>query len=266
MESSSLPLCVLGHMIRTESLGHRLGCNVTSADTSPPSLFFGGSDDDDCTRPTQQLVRTDVWEPQTHWCWTWVENGVHLAAEACLSVWWGLLHPQQSDGIASKKRTRSWQVNWNHHWCYLFSNVPRLTGDILFGTHPKGGRGAQRFSAPSHSDSRLVLTPKQWGSLETCSGICHNPAPRRGKHKFTQLLVYTHPDLSTCLSPTSASASTQEIVCPTPIRAKKKVRLRLDFFFFTLDKCHQKFNLWKESVLQMPEDQHPVCVIQTWQE
>ena len=75
------------------------------------------------------------------------------------------------------KRTRSWQVNWNHHWCYLFSNAPRLTGDILFGTHPKGGRGAQRFSAPSRADSRSVLTPKQWDSLETCSGICHNPAP-----------------------------------------------------------------------------------------
>lgn len=105
----------------------------------------------------------------------------------------------------------------------------------MFGTHPKGGRGARRFSAPSHSDSRSVLTPKQWDSLETCSGICHNPAPRRGKHKFTQLLVYTHPDLSPCLSPTSASATTQEIVCPTPIRAKKKVRLRLDFFLHSIN-------------------------------
>lgn len=112
------------------------------------------------------------------------------------------------------KRTRSWQVNWNHHWCYLFSNAPRLTGDILFGTHPKGGRDAQRFSAPSRADSRSVLTPKQWDSLETCSGICHNPKKtkkERRKHKCTQLLVYTHPDLSQCLSPTSASATTLEI-------------------------------------------------------
>lgn len=147
----------------------------------------------------------------------------------------GWLHPQQSDGITSKKRTCSWQVNWNHHWCYLFSNVPRLTGDILFGTHPKGGRGAQRFSAPSHSDSRSVLTPKQWDSLETCSGICHNPAPQRRKRKCTQLLVYTHPDLSRRSSPTSASATAQEIVCPPqppqPPSKKKEGPLKIRFFF-----------------------------------
>lgn len=59
-------VCIRTHVIRTESLGHRLGCNVISADTSPPSLLFGGSDDDDSTRPTQQLVSTDVWGPQTH--------------------------------------------------------------------------------------------------------------------------------------------------------------------------------------------------------
>lgn len=112
------------------------------------------------------------------------------------------LHPQQSDGITSKKRTRSWQVNWNHHWCYLFSNVPRLTGDILFGTHPKGGCGAQRFSAPSRADSRSVLTPKQWDSLETCSGICHNPAPHEeNTNALSSLFTHIQICRNACLPP-----------------------------------------------------------------
>lgn len=115
-------------------------------------------------------------------------------------------------GIASQparwhhfsKRTRSWQVNWNHHWCYLFSNAPRLTGDILFAVYPKGELGAQRFSAPSRSDSRSVLTPKQCDSLETCSGICHNPAPcKENTNALNSLftLIYR----SVLMSPTSAA-------------------------------------------------------------
>lgn len=102
---------------------------------------------------------------------------------------WGMSQKEVGSigGIASQpawwhhfsKRTCLWQVNWNHHWCYLFSNAPRLTGDILFGVYPKGELGAQRFAAPSRSDSRSVLTPKQRDSLETCSGICHNPAPSK---------------------------------------------------------------------------------------
>lgn len=150
--------------------------------------------------------------------WKWSASSRQDLSQNCGGVGF---HPQQSDGITSKKHTHSWQVNWNHHWCYLFSNVTRLTGDILFGTHPTGGRGAQRFSAPSHPDSRSVLTPKQWDSLETCSGICHNPAPQRRKHKCTQLLVYTHPDLSQWLSPTSTSATTREIVCVPPPQKMK---------------------------------------------
>lgn len=159
---------------------------------------------DHCTRLTQQLVKTDVWSLPTDWCWIWIGNGVRLAAEACLrSVGGGeRLHPQQSDGITSKKRTRSWQVNWNHHWCYLFSNVPRLTGDILFGAHPKGGRGAQRFSAPSRADSRSVLTPKQWDSLETCSGICHNPAPHEeNTNALSSLFTHIQICRDACLPP-----------------------------------------------------------------
>lgn len=133
----------------------------------------------------------------------------------------GRLHPRQSDGITSKKRAHSWQVNWNHHWCYLFSNVPCLTGDILFGTHPEGGRGAPRSTAPSHADSRSVLTPKEWDSPETRSGICHNPAPQWRKHNCARLLVYTHPDLSRCFLPTSASAIMQD--CLPLLLQKMKV-------------------------------------------
>lgn len=100
------------------------------------------------------------------------------------------------------KRTRLWQVNWNHHWCYLFSNVTRLTGDILFGTHPKGGHGAQRFSVPSRADSHSVLTPKQWDSLESCSGICHNPAPHE-ENTNALISLFTHIQIcrTACLPP-----------------------------------------------------------------
>lgn len=112
------------------------------------------------------------------------------------------LRPRQSDGITSQKHARVWQVNWNHHWCYLFSNVPLLTGDILFGTHPKGGRGAQRFSAPSRADSRSVLTPKQWDSLETCSGICHNPAPHEeNTNALSSLFIHIQICREACLPP-----------------------------------------------------------------
>lgn len=142
--------------------------------------------------PTQQYVLTDIWSLPTDWCWIWIGNGVHLAAEACL-------RRRGGEGIATQpawwhhfsKRTRSWQVNWNHHWCYLFSNAPRLTGDILFGTYPKGEFGAQRFTAPSCADSRSALTPKHWDSLETCSGICHNPAPRK-ENKNSLNLLFAH--------------------------------------------------------------------------
>lgn len=168
---------------------------------------------DQCSRPSQLLVKTDIWSLK------WIDMKCEAEME-CVSqerpvsgggvggVGLGRLHPSQSDGITSKKRARSWQVNRNHHWCYLFSNVSCLTGDILFGTHPEGGRGAPRSTAPSHADSRSVLTPKQWDSPETRSGICHNPAPQWRKHKCTQLLVYTHPDLSRFFPPTSASATT----------------------------------------------------------
>lgn len=145
------------------------------------------------------------------------------------------------------KRTRSWQVNWNHHWCYLFSNAPRLTGDILFGTHPKGERGAQRFSAPSRADSRSVLTPKQWDSLETCSGICHNPAPH-GENTNALSSLFTHISRSVAMLVSHLNIChnirKQEIVC-----YKKESLLKI--LFFVLDKCQQKFNLWEGSVLQM---------------
>lgn len=111
---------------------------------------------------------------------------------------WGMSQ-KEGEGIATQpawwhhfsKRTRSWQVNWNHHWCYLFSNAPRLTGDILFGAYPKGEFGAQRFTAPSCADSRSALTPKQWDSPETCSGICHNPAPRK-ENKNALNILFAH--------------------------------------------------------------------------
>lgn len=48
----------------------------------------------------------------------------------------------------------------------------------MFRACPMGGGGGARcFSAPSRADSHTVPTPKQEDSLETCSGICHNPAP-----------------------------------------------------------------------------------------
>ncbi|TNN70635.1 hypothetical protein EYF80_019072 [Liparis tanakae] len=50
--------------------------------------------------------------------------------------------------------------------CNLLRYQGGGAGDILFGTHPKGDRGAQRFSAPSRTDSRSVPTPKQGGSAD----------------------------------------------------------------------------------------------------
>lgn len=123
---------------------------------------------------------------------------LNLSRKWSASSSWGMSQ-KEGEGIASQpawwhhfsKRTCLWQVNWNHHWCYLFSNAPRLTGDILFGTYPKGELGAQRFSAPSCADSRSALTPKRWDSLETCSGICHNPTPRN-KNKNALSVVFAH--------------------------------------------------------------------------
>lgn len=129
------------------------------------------------------------------------------------------------------KRTRSWQVNWNHHWCYLFSNVPRLTGDILFGTHPKGGCGAQRFSAPSRADSRSVLTPKQWDSLETCSGICHNPAPHEeNTNALSSLFTHIQICRNACL-PLQHLPPHQKTRDCLP-QKKKESPLKIWFFFF----------------------------------
>lgn len=50
----------------------------------------------------------------------------------------------------------------------------RLTGNILFGTRPRGGHAPRRVSAPSHTDG--ADTPDQRDSLETRCRICHNPA------------------------------------------------------------------------------------------
>lgn len=151
-----------------------------------------------------------------------------VSQERPISGGLGRLHPQQSDGITSKKRAGSWQVNWNHHWCYLFSNVPCLTGDILFGTHPEGGRGAPRSMAPSHADSRSVLTPKQWDSPETRSGICHHPAPQWRKTQMrsapclhtSRSVVMLPPHLSICHH--------TRLFGPSSSRKRKSIK---DFFF-----------------------------------
>lgn len=72
-------------------------------------------------------------------------------------------------------------------------------------------------------------------ALEFVTILHHNEE----KHKCTRLLVYTHPDLSHCLPPTSASAATQHCL-PHPLPEKQSP---LTFFFlfflpwFTVNKC-----------------------------
>lgn len=64
---------------------------------------------------------------------------------------------------------------------------------------------------PFGADTKAVGLTRDllWNLSQSCT--------TRRKHKCTQLLVYTHPDLSQYLSPTSAAATTlekKEIVCP----------------------------------------------------
>lgn len=58
---------------------------------------------------------------------------------------------------------------------------------------------------PLGADTKAVGLTRDllWNLSQSCA--------TRRKHKCTQLLVYTHPDLSWCLSPTSAPATTLEI-------------------------------------------------------
>lgn len=206
---------------------------------------------DHCTRLTQQLVKTDIGSLQR----IDVESESEMecvsqprpVSEEVGGGWSGAIAFPAEWWHHFSKRTRSWQVNWNHHWCYLFSNAPRLTGDILFGTHPKGGRGAQRFSAPSRADSSSVLTPKQWDSLETCSGICHNPAPHEENTNAHILICRT-----ARLPPRRLNTTLEnKIVCPP--KKRKSVEDYILFLVFVLDNYQQKCNQWKRSVMQMPK-------------
>lgn len=69
---------------------------------------------------------------------------------------------------------------------------------------------------PLGADTKAVGLTRDllWNLSQSCT--------TRRKHKCTQLLVYTHLDLSQCLSPTSASATTLEKRDCLP-RKKKKV-------------------------------------------
>lgn len=57
---------------------------------------------------------------------------------------------------------------------------------------------------PFGADTKAVGLTRDllWNLSQSCT--------TRRKHKCTQLLVYTHPDLSLCLSPTSVSATSLE--------------------------------------------------------
>lgn len=104
---------------------------------------------------------------------------------------------------------------------------------------------------PFGADTKAVGLTRDllWNLSQSCT--------TRRKPKCTQLLVYTHPDLSRCLSPTSASATTLE---NKRLFAQKKRKSVKNLIFFFSDKCQQKFNLWKGSVLQMPKHRLPVFV------
>ena len=106
---------------------------------------------------------------------------------------------------------------------------------------------------PFGADTKAVGLTRDllWNLSQSCT--------TRRKHECTQLLVYTHPDLSRCLSPTSASATTLENKRLFAWEKKKESPLKIRFFF-VLDECQQKFNPWKGSVQQMPTQRLPVCV------
>ncbi len=94
---------------------------------------------------------------------------------------------------SSKTPARRWQVNPNHHWCYLFSNVPRLTGDILFCARPTG---------PCVCVCRVWLTPKQ---REVARDMFGNLSQSQ-THMRTEV-VYTPTDLSRWLLQLSTFAA-----------------------------------------------------------
>jgi len=64
--------------------------------------------------------------------------------------------------------------------------------------------GSITHRQPLGADTKAVGLTRDllWNLSQSCTAW--------RKHKCTQLLVYTHPDLSQCLSPTSASATTLE--------------------------------------------------------
>lgn len=68
---------------------------------------------------------------------------------------------------------------------------------------------------PFCADTKVVGLTRDllWNLSQSCT-------TRKKKYKCTQLLVYTHPDLSHCLSPTSASAIMRENVRPSSLREK----------------------------------------------
>lgn len=178
--------------------------------------------------PIQQYVANNICSHQQIDVGSESEMGVHPAAEACLRSRWGevvVVGDCIPATMASLLKAHTPVTSKLKSSLMLFIFKCSLLDRRHLVRHTSHGR-ARRSSAPSRADSRSALTPKQWHSLETCSGICHNPAPREEKHKRTRLLVYTHIQIcrNTCL-PTSASATTLR---NEKLFAKKHVK---DFFF-----------------------------------
>lgn len=104
------------------------------------------------------------------------------------------------------------------------------------------------------SDTKAVALTRDllWNLSQSCS-------TRRKAQTHSASCLHTYPDLSEYLSPHLS-------ICHHPkkretVAKKKHVK---DFFFCVLNKCRQKFYLWRGCVLQMPQHWLPICLIKTW--
>ncbi len=118
--------------------------------------------------------------------WIYAARSAMEIRHICLEmpVWKRAIASPRGSTAASllKNTSSSVTVNPNHHWCYLFSNVPRLTGDILFCARPTG---------PCVCVCRVWLTPKQ---REVARDMFGNLSQSQ-THMRTEV-VYTPTDLS----------------------------------------------------------------------